>query len=310
MALKAVLRTTGDPIADRRFAYASAAFVDADWRVAADLAAQTLELTPGFAPAHALLGRAHAALGEREPAAEALKEALRLDPDDELGVRIDLAQLGAAAPGEAISDGYVRALFDAYADSFDQHLTGPLAYRGPEVVMGELKRACAALRREPRFGVALDLGCGTGLMAKALDGAAKRVEGFDLSPKMVAVAARTMLYAALSVGDIVDELDRRPEKSADLALAADVLVYIGDLFPLFGEVARVLKPGGLFAFTVQAGAGHGFTLGVDARYAHAEEYLRTVADASGFTVARFAKASTRQERGLDVPGFVMVLAKA
>ncbi len=86
MALKAVHRSTGDPIADRRFAYASAAFVDADWQAAADLAAQTLELAARFAPAYALLGRAQAALGHREAAAEALREALALDPEDEGGL--------------------------------------------------------------------------------------------------------------------------------------------------------------------------------------------------------------------------------
>ncbi len=310
MTLKPVHRTTGDAIADRRFSYASAAFVDADWQAAADLAAQTLELTPGFAPAYALLGRAQAALGHREAAAEALREALALDADDELGVGIDLARLGELQPGEALSEGYVRALFDQYAESFDEHLTGALAYRGPQVLVRELDAACQALGREPRFRLALDLGCGTGLMAKALEGRARRIEGVDLSPKMIAVAARTGLYAALAIGEIAEELDRRPGASADLVLAADVLVYVGDLFPLFRAAQRVLEAGGLFAFTAQAAQGHGFALGVDSRYAHSEEYLRTVADESGFAVLSLASVSTRHDRGLDVPGFVAVLRRA
>jgi predicted TPR repeat methyltransferase len=309
MALKPIHRTTGDPIADRRFSYASAAFVDADWQAAADLATQTIELTPGFAPAYALLGRAQAALGHKEAAAEALREALALDPEDELGVGVDLAQLGALQGGEALSDGYVRALFDQYADSFDEHLTVALAYRGPQVLLREIETACGRLGRPPRFRLALDLGCGTGLMARALEGRARRVEGVDLSPKMVAVAARTGLYAALAIGDIADEMDRRPGASADLVLAADVLVYVGDLFPLFRAAQRVLEADGLFAFTVQAGQGHGFVLGVDARYAHSEEYLRTVADDSGFALVSLAKVSTRQERGLDVPGFAILLRR-
>ncbi len=203
----------------------------------------------------------------------------------------------------------MRALFDQYAESFDQHLTGPLAYRGPQVLLREIEAACAALKRQPRFRLALDLGCGTGLMAKALEGKARRIEGVDLSPRMIAVAARTGLYAALAIGDIVGEMDRRPGASADLVLAADVLVYIGDLFPLFRAAQRVLEPDGLFAFTVQAGQGHGYTLGVDARYAHAEEYLHALADDAGMEVVGFVKASTRQDRGLDVPGFAVVLRR-
>jgi predicted TPR repeat methyltransferase len=309
MPLKAIHRTTGDAIADRRFAYAMAAFVEADWQVAVDLAAQTLELTPGFAPAYAMLGRAQAALGRKAEAVAAFEETLALDPEDVLGVRIDLAQLGALAKEEAISEGYVRALFDQYADGFDAHLTGALAYRGPALLMAALKAACAARARPLAFKLAIDLGCGTGLMAKELGTTARRIEGVDISPKMIALAARTGLYSALNVGEVVDELDRRAPASADLILAADVLVYLGDLFPLFREAARVLEPGGLFAFTVQSHAGDGFRLGVDARYAHGEDYLRSVAEDSGLMVAQLASVSTRKDRGLDVPGFVVVLAK-
>jgi predicted TPR repeat methyltransferase len=133
-------------------------------------------------------------------------------------------------------------------------------------------------------------------------------------PKMIAVAARSGLYARLDVGELVDDLDRRQPASADLIVAADVLVYMGDLFPLFREAARVLEGGGLFVFTTQAHQGHGhdaagFELGVDARYAHSDDYLRAVAEDSGLSIAHFASVSTRQDRGLDVPGYVMVLAK-
>ncbi len=307
MPLKAVHRSTGDAIADRRFAYAMAAFVEADWQVAVDLASQTLELVPGFAPAHATLGRAQAALGRKDEAIAALSEALRLDPDDELGIRIDLARLGALDADEAISEGYVRTLFDNYAEGFDEHLTGALAYRGPAILIEAIHAAAAAIGRKPSFDLALDLGCGTGLMAKALGPMARRIEGVDISPRMIAVAARTGLYATLHVGEVVDELDRRAAASTDLILAADVVVYLGDLFPLFREAARVLRPGGLFAFTAQGHHGQGFELGIDSRFAHSDRYLRTVAEDSGLAIAHFAAVSTRQDRGLDVPGYVMVL---
>jgi hypothetical protein len=71
-----VLRSSGDLLADRRFGYAQAAFEAADHAAAADLAAQVLELAPGYAPAHALLGRARLALGERDLAVVVLNAAL------------------------------------------------------------------------------------------------------------------------------------------------------------------------------------------------------------------------------------------
>jgi Flp pilus assembly protein TadD len=64
MSLLSTVRSSGDLLADRRYDYAKAAFDDRDFAVAADLARQALELTPDYAPAHALLGRAQAALGK------------------------------------------------------------------------------------------------------------------------------------------------------------------------------------------------------------------------------------------------------
>jgi predicted TPR repeat methyltransferase len=120
MHLTAVLRSSGDLLADRRFGYAQAAFDGGDHAAAADLAAQVLELVPHFAPAHALLGRAKLATGEREAAIAALQAALDSEPEDALG--IELARLGALPPEEAIGQAYVRALFDDYAPRFDKHL--------------------------------------------------------------------------------------------------------------------------------------------------------------------------------------------
>ena len=95
-----------------------------------------------------MLGRSAAELGLRDEAVTALRQALALEPEDALGVRLDLARLGALAPEEAITDGYVRALFDDYAPKFDRHLTGSLAYRGPELIADALRRACSKRLRE------------------------------------------------------------------------------------------------------------------------------------------------------------------
>ncbi|MFL5022744.1 MAG: tetratricopeptide repeat protein, partial [Microvirga sp.] len=68
-------RSSGDFRADRRYEYARAAFDERDFEAAADLARQVLELAPGFAAAHALLGRSLAEQGAREEAVDALRQA-------------------------------------------------------------------------------------------------------------------------------------------------------------------------------------------------------------------------------------------
>ncbi|MFL5077443.1 MAG: methyltransferase domain-containing protein [Microvirga sp.] len=305
--MPALLRSSGDLLADRRFGHAEAAFADGDHQAAADLAAQVLELVPRFAPAHALLGRARLAMGERDAAIAALRLAVAIEPEDALGVGLDLARLGALAPEEAISQGYVRALFDDYAPRFDKHLIRNLAYRGPELIAAALRRACALRGRPFRFRRGLDLGCGTGLAARALEGRAAMVEGVDLSPRMLAKARKTHLYDRLHEGDLVGFLAGCGEASADLLVAVDVFVYMASLAPAFRAARRVLARDGLFAFSVQAHDGDGFALGEDGRHAHGEAYLRRLAAECGFTVAFLEEASTRQERGEDVPGLVTVL---
>ncbi len=302
-------RTSGDFRADRRYEYARAAFDERDFEAAADLARQVLELAPDFAAAHAMLGRSLAEQGAREEAVSALREALALEPEDELGVRLDLAKLGALAPDEAITDGYVRALFDDYAPKFDRHLTKSLAYRGPELLADALRRACSKRLRDYRFGPTLDLGCGTGLMAQALAGLCSSIEGVDLSPRMLEKAQSTKLYDALHEGELVSFLTGRAAAEADLVVAADVFVYMAALDAAFREAHRVLAREGLFAFTVQAQEDEGFILGEDARYAHGEAYLRALAEATGFTIVIFERGSTREDRGVPVPGFLCVLQR-
>lgn len=301
--------SSGDLLADRRYAYAKGAFDEADFAVAADLARQALALAPRFAAGQALLGRALMALGAREEAVAALSAALALEPDDPMGVRIDLAHLGALEPEAAITDAYVRALFDDYAPRFERHLVTSLAYRGPELVAGALRRAAARRMRPYLFRRAFDLGCGTGLMARALDGAAAAIEGVDLSPRMLAQAAKAHLYDALHEAELVAFLRTRAAGEADLVVAADVFVYMADLEAAFREARRVLARGGFFAFTVQAHAGAGVALGADARYAHGEAYLRDLAAAAGFAVVLFEHVSTREDRGEPVPGFLAVLER-
>jgi predicted TPR repeat methyltransferase len=302
-------RSSGDVIADRRYAYAQGAFEEQDYSAAADLARQTLDLVPGFAVAHALLGRALAALDRNDEAVASLNRALELEPDDPLGVRIDLAGLGAVEPGTAMTDGYVRALFDDYAPQFERHLVRSLRYRGPELIAGALRSAAIARLRSSRFRHVLDLGCGTGLMARALEGAYDTIDGVDLSPRMLAQAARTRLYRTLEAGELVAFLEKQPAGAADLVIAADVFVYMASLERAFAQAHRVLARGGFFTFTTQAGDADEFVLGHDSRYAHSEAYLRALAAETGFSVLSLERASIRQDRGEDVPGFLAVLER-
>ncbi|MEM8959183.1 MAG: bifunctional 2-polyprenyl-6-hydroxyphenol methylase/3-demethylubiquinol 3-O-methyltransferase UbiG [Pseudomonadota bacterium] len=96
----------------------------------------------------------------------------------------------------------------------------------------------------------LDLGCAGGFMAEALDDRGARVTGIDPASEAVAAArahaAETGREITYDVG--VGEALPYDDGSFDHVVCVDVLEHVEDLNRVLGEVARVLKPGGLFLF--------------------------------------------------------------
>jgi len=291
-----------DPLAERRYAYAQAAAADGDWRAAAEVFAQALELAPGWAPAWLALGEALEKLGDDKAAAAAYREALEADRKDRLGAGPRLARLEGRAIA-ALPPAYIARLFDDYAPRFERHLRESLDYRGPELIL----EALDAVAPSRRFALALDLGCGSGLAGRALRGRVDRLVGVDLSAAMIAQARAAGVYDELAVGDLGEFLGARTSGGADLIVAADTLVYLGDLRPVVAAVATALRRGGLFAFTVEAGEA-AFALGESLRFRHSDAHLRQAPAEAGLVVDLFAPASTRREAGVEAPGRIIVLS--
>lgn len=297
--------SSGDLVADRRFDFARDLQLKGDLAAAADLMGQALEVAPGFASAWFTLGVIREQLGERDAAVAAFREAEIADPADRHGASLRLVLLGAAKLS-AMPQAYVRALFDQYAPKFETALVDDLGYRGPALLLKAVLAARAAARQPAFFRRAIDLGCGTGLAARAFAAQVDEFTGIDLSPRMIERARATGLYARLEATEMVQGLRGKPDASADLVLAADAMVYLPDLVPLLGEVKRVLVAGGLLAFTVETHGGEGVILGQGLRYAHAASYVRASLEASGLTMSRLENLSARNEDETPVPGLVVV----
>lgn len=305
-SLNPMFLSSGDLAADRRYAYAQALLARGEVAAAADLFAQALERAPAFAAGWFALGDARERLDQRAVAVEAFARARAADPEDRSGAGLRLARLGALDPVEAMASGYVRAVFDQYAPDFERALVGGLGYRGPALLRDAVLAACTETGRAPYFDCAFDLGCGTGLVGEAFWKRIDWLGGVDVSAEMVAQAARKGHYNHLHIADMLAFLRDEGAEGADLVIAADVLIYVAALGPLFTEVSRVLAPGGLFAFTVETHGGQGVVLGEKLRYAHAAGYLRTALHAAGLAPVSFEAASIRSEGGVPVPGLLVV----
>jgi predicted TPR repeat methyltransferase len=173
----------------------------------------------------------------------------------------------------------------------------------------ELLAAAVAAATPDQLMDVLDLGCGTGLCGALLRPMAGTLRGVDLSPAMIAKARERGVYDELEVGDLIESLRRRP-KTCDLLTAADVLNYVGDLAPVLDAATLALRPGGLFAFTVEAAAsGDRFELvkGTQ-RYAHARPHVDHVARIYGFEQRSLEPVILRHDAGKPVHGYLAVLA--
>ena len=101
----------------------------------------------------------------------------------------------------------------------------------------------------------LDLGCGTGELARALAVGGLRVTGCDISPQMLLHAARNpdgpgagrARWVRLEPG--WGSLPFAPG-AFDVVVASSVLEYVAEPAAVLRECARVLRPGGVVLYTV------------------------------------------------------------
>jgi predicted TPR repeat methyltransferase len=191
-------------------------------------------------------------------------------------------------------------LFDQFSADYDKRMLVDLRYQAPEILANLFTFVMPG--REALS--ILDLGCGTGLAGQVFKPVAARLDGVDLSPKMVAVARARGIYDHLAVADLETAL---AEPGAyDLILAADTLVYLGDLGAVFDAVRTKLSPDGYFLFTVER-ADAAFELGPKRRWRHSEAYLRDLAAKNGLSVAGLVAAVPRHEANRPVDGFAVAL---
>jgi SAM-dependent methyltransferase len=129
------------------------------------------------------------------------------------------------------SSGYDR---EGFAECYDR-------FRPP--TPGVLLDVLCRYARRDRPALVVDLGCGTGLSTRAWSGRAERIVGIEPNAAMVAAAAPApgVEYQQAFADDT--GLD---DGSADIVTCSQSLHWM-EPEPTFAEVARILRPGGVFA---------------------------------------------------------------
>ena len=301
---------------------------------AADCYRETLRQRPDDAEAHSNLAIACWALEQWEEAIACWRRSLRINPNDprthrnfgsallqqhrqaealphfrqvlaaypnDAQARVIVDVLGGTASWAQVPVDYVLSVFDRYAASYDQHLVEKLGYRGPAL----LQAALGAPPEPPSLDI-LDLGCGTGLCGAAFHDWARTLVGVDLSAPMLAKARARGIYDRLIQSDLLPALAAARD-SFDLVLAADVLVYLGELAPLFTAVRQALRPAGRFAFTIELAEGTSYRVLPTIRFTHSRAYIRELAMRTQMREISIQETSLRLEQKQEVAALVVVL---
>jgi predicted TPR repeat methyltransferase len=129
------------------------------------------------------------------------------------------------------------------AEGYDEGAEASV-WLAPEVAFG-----LAYIHVEPGQSV-LDLGIGTGLGSILFHKAGLRVHGMDISKEMLDVCQRKGFTADLQQHDLCVTPYPYTRGSMDHAVCVGVLNFFEDLRPVFREVGRILRDGGLFVFVV------------------------------------------------------------
>ena len=137
----------------------------------------------------------------------------------------------------------VAGRYDEWAKGYDDDLAS-WSYQAPDVV------AETVVSQLPEVGSVLDVGCGTGLVGRALrdQGFAGQLRGLDISQASLEIAQQGGAYDSVEQADLQQRLPVE-DGSVDAVVCVGVMTYLPEVETVWREFARVARPGGLVVVT-------------------------------------------------------------
>ena len=98
----------------------------------------------------------------------------------------------------------------------------------------------------------LDIGIGTGLASLPFAKAGLEIYGFDGSPEMLKICESKSFAKELKKYDLLEIPYPYSDNYFNHVISSGVFHFFGELKAIVKEVSRIIKPGGIFAFTIAA----------------------------------------------------------
>ncbi len=184
---------------------------------------------------------------------------------------------------------YNHLLFNVFAPTYEETLQ-KIDYK----VVQRIKELCVDVN-----GKILDLGCGSGLLGKALKNVNNKIFGVDISEEMISLALKKNVYEKIYQDDIISFL-RKNTEHFDLITAADVFCYFGDL----DEIFKLCLPQKLM-FSVEINLSvETFVIQPNGRYQHNPQYIENLLKNVGYKKIIAEPVTLRNEDENGVEGMI------
>ena len=139
----------------------------------------------------------------------------------------------------------LAARYDEWAEDYDTDLDRDFAWSGHVLAAEVLMKYT-----DPDVSI-IDVGCGTGLCGGELQRwGYTRIDGFDLSEGMLALASKLGVYAQLKQAVLGEPLEYDTD-AYGAAIATGVFTVGHAPASGWDEVVRIIRPGGYFVLTIR-----------------------------------------------------------
>ena len=177
-----------------------------------------------------------------------------------------------------------ESVYIEWASQYDEEVKAYNSY-GHDVIFGMTFEFVSATEK------LLDIGIGTGLASKPFSAVRLKIYGLDNSQDMLAACRSKSFTEALKRCDITREPIPYGDQYFDHVVCCGVLHFMSDLAALFSEVKRVIKRGGIFAFTIapqetSAGYTEEPTAWGVSIFKHAPHYIMELLETNGMELLK------------------------
>jgi predicted TPR repeat methyltransferase len=242
-------------------------------------------------------------IGNKFAALTAYEAVLLLEPGNATAKHMISALSGENT--ETMPETYVQDLFDDFAENYDEVMVNRLNYSVPDLLQNLLIQS-NILGSNEKFANALDFGCGTGLSGKALEGHIEHLTGVDLSAPMIEIARSKQCYDELMVAEAMSYLSTTNCKF-DLIIAADTLIYFGDLTQVFEGFSNSMPLDAVLLISIETTDADTYQVQTSGRFAHSPNYIEALALENGFKIEDSEVVQVRNEMGKPIAGATYLL---